>query len=1088
MGKAKILTASAGAGKTYQLAYKYVSEIIACPEAYRNILAVTFTNKATEEMKNRILDHLNALAAGKKTPFMEDLLRDFGQFDAQTIRHRAKEARTRILHDYGRFTVLTIDKFFQRIMRAFLKELNLDLNYNIQIETETILENSVDRLVDSISDDTRLRKWLLAFTGERLSDSKRWDIRDTIGKLGEEIFKEKDYQASPISKEELEKRMGRALAQNRKIEEQMAGLANQALAIMDEYALRPTDFKGSSRSFALYFETAAKTFAEPSTSARKAADAGPDESWAAAKSPLSKTIDTAKLRLQPILRQMCDLYDRECRRYNTTLLFQQTFRSYALLSDLYEKVLARCDETGDLLLSQTKNILSEFIEDNEAPFIYEKVGSRFEYFMIDEFQDTSRREWRNFLPLLRNSMAQSDRIPVFIVGDVKQSIYRWRGSDWRILDSKVPEDLGPENILQQNLADNRRSLPLIVRFNNAMIGHVVGIDSEAITRTLEAACTNNAINRTECDRLSTSLSNAYRNHIQIPRRQSSDEGYVSIIEYGVDSHNDLNQNPPLVPCIERLLGSGYRPSDILILARTNNEGEKIATQLLEYLAGPDARFRFDVITQDAMKVGYAAVNGFIIACLRTAVNQNDPLNRITVNKFLRDRGLKTPLDDSFDPVQVQFFHELGALSPEDAFERIAMQYRLNDDPAATAYIQALHELIVKFCTNRVADIRLFLEWWDEKGYKTAMTSQKNDHAIEISTIHKAKGLERKAVIIPYCSWDLKPTQNPLVWVDSDESHFAGIGQIPIYYGKTMGNSEFAADFYRETVYSHIDSINLLYVALTRAAEQLYIMYKPPKETKKQAEFSKISTVISQVLSGASHTPEGSILLPAAGDSAQEGLEGRISERDNCRIIEFGEMRPPVHESSPRTADTIRLSLEKYETYDCRSRLKTRLPMSRYFEEGGSERLSSLNLGIAMHRIFEQASDLQAVHDAIDDMRRNSRFSQQEAAVLTSMIDKAMQNPVIEEWFRSGYWDSVRNEAGIIMPGSGIYRPDRVMTRGRRAVIVDYKFGMNQKNEHFRQVERYAGLLREMGYRQVEGWLWYIALDRLVRVEEAMPEA
>lgn len=354
MGKAKILTASAGAGKTYQLAYKYVSEIIACPEAYRNILAVTFTNKATEEMKNRILDHLNALAAGKKTPFMEDLLRDFGQFDAQTIRRRAKEARTRILHDYGRFTVLTIDKFFQRIMRAFLKELNLDLNYNIQIETETILENSVDRLVDSISDDARLRKWLLAFTGERLSDSKRWDIRDTIGKLGEEIFKEKDYQASPISKEELEKRMGRALAQNRKIEEQMAGLANQALAIMDEYALRPTDFKGSSRSFALYFETAAKTFAEPSTSARKAADAGPDESWAAAKSPLSKTIDTAKLRLQPILRQMCDLYDRECRRYNTTLLFQQTFRSYALLSDLYEKVLARCDETGDLLLSQTK--------------------------------------------------------------------------------------------------------------------------------------------------------------------------------------------------------------------------------------------------------------------------------------------------------------------------------------------------------------------------------------------------------------------------------------------------------------------------------------------------------------------------------------------------------------------------------------------------------------------------------------------------------------------------------------------------------------------------------------------------------------
>ena len=247
MGHARISTASAGAGKTYQLAYKYVSDVIERPWFYRHILAVTFTNKATEEMKSRILGEINALACGEQTPYLKDLLRDFPQFDARDIRDRAAEARSLILHDYSRFTVLTIDKFFQRIIRAFLKELNLDLNYNIEIETDTVLDRSVDQLIESISSDEELRRWLIGFARERIDENAKWDVRDSISRIGSELFSEADLgQNEAISKEALEQQMSKATARNHAIEQKMIATARRAQELMASRGLITSDFKGGS--------------------------------------------------------------------------------------------------------------------------------------------------------------------------------------------------------------------------------------------------------------------------------------------------------------------------------------------------------------------------------------------------------------------------------------------------------------------------------------------------------------------------------------------------------------------------------------------------------------------------------------------------------------------------------------------------------------------------------------------------------------------------------------------------------------------------------------------------------------------------
>ena len=1070
MGKARILTASAGAGKTYQLAYKYVSDVIERPWFYRHILAVTFTNKATEEMKSRILGEINALAQGEQTPYLNDLLRDFPQFDARDIRDRAAEARSLILHDYSRFTVLTIDKFFQRIIRAFLKELNLDLNYNIEIETDTVLDRSVDQLIESITSDEELKQWLIDFARERIAENVKWDVRDSIKMIGAELFSEAGEDFSKkISKATLDERMKAATARNCAIEQQMIKVARRAQEVMAEHGLIASDFKNGSRSFANYFNVAATGFVEPTTAARNAAA---DASlWATKSSPRRTDIEAVIPELQPLLRELCSIYDKNVRRYNATRLFRETYRSYALLTDLYTKMDTGCSEDGAVLLSQTKNILSEFIEKNDAPFIYEKVGNRYEHFMIDEFQDTSLKEWRNFLPLLQNSLAQSEHTPVLIVGDVKQSIYRWRGGDWQILARKVAENLGQDNIEERSLIENRRSLPLIVQFNNALIGRIVERDSQTLSTMLAAAANEGALSQGEADELSSLLSNAYRGHSQRPMRKSQHEGYISITRFGIEKQKGEKPEPPVINCIERVLSAGYRPSDIMILTRNKDEGKRIATMLLDYTGSDEARFRFDVITQDALTVSYDPVSGFIIACMRLAINPKDDLSRLTINKYLAERGVDRALDAELNNEEQEFFARMRSTSPEEAFEQIVIRYELNRIPEAVAYIQALHELVVSFCVNRVADIPLFLRWWDEKGYKTALSSQENTQAIEISTIHKSKGLERKVVILPYCSWKMEPKTNSPIWADSDGTEFEGLGRLPLRYKGDMATSDFSADYYRESVSSHIDNVNLLYVALTRAKEQLYIMYPA----------SAASTTVGALINASIEVDDQAARLHAKPEESERELEGEIGALDNCQLIEFGEFNgPEPSDSKQRAQQTERVILSDYPTRDTSSQLRLRLPMQRYFEQDGEVHLTPRNFGVAMHKVFEQATSTEDIFAAIDNMQRNSLLSDEECARLHEMIDEAMRNPQIAEWF-DDKWSEVRNEHSIIVPDGGTYRPDRVMINEERTVVVDYKFGMEQKGSYSRQIAHYCKLLRQMGYQQVEGYIWYIALGEVVAV-------
>ena len=1049
--RARILNASAGSGKTYQLAYKYVRDVVEQPTLYRHILAVTFTNKATEEMKSRILSEIHTLASGGKSGYLASLCTELS-LDERTVRTRAREARTRILHDYSRFTILTIDTFFQRILRAFIQELGLDLNYNVEIETASVLSKSADALVEQIRIDEELQRWLTAFVQERIEDGKRWDVREGILALGNEIFKESNREtlSAERSKAELDRIVGKATGRAKAGKKEFQELGVRAMNLMNTAGVTTADFTGKSRSFAGYFAAAAAgEIKAPTATVRKMS--ATTEGWCAKDSPALPLV----AELQPLLAELCARYDRSIRFWNTTDLLRENYRSFALLQDLYGKVRQMCSDENVMMLSETKNILSEFIRHNDAPFIYEKVGNRYDRFMIDEFQDTSTREWENFLPLLGNAMAQSEQTSVLIVGDIKQSIYRWRGGDWEILHRRAARELGEASTETIHLKENFRSLPLVVEFNNRMIGKVVESDNTALNQLL-AQAPPHALGGKAREELRDTLQEAYREHAQSARKKGLHPGYVNITHY--------TGEPPLIERIKALVDKGFRPKDMMILVRSGTDGAKVASALLDFKRrNTDPRYRFDVMTQEALIVGTAPISSFVIACLKLAMNPADSLSRAIYNHF----SAKPSFDAELTEEEVVFLKSLRLFPPEEAFERIVMRYDLQERREEIAYLQAVHEQIINFCAGRVADIPLFLKWWDEQGSGRSLSVEQGETTIEITTIHKAKGLEKKVVLIPYCNWTLNPKSSGLsaniVWAEGTDGELEEIGRFPVRYKTSMGESLFSADYYREMIYAHVDNINLLYVALTRAVESLHIFIP-----QKGAKGPNVGQLILQNIA------------PEDGTVRLDGLEGSCSRDEAAETYEFGEFAGPEPDTH-RKAKAAHVLLGDYPTSE--PQLQLRLPTERYYEEEGRAELTPRDFGILMHRVFENAATTDEIYMAIEAMTQDGVLDEKEAPRLRELVEKALADPVTAEWF-GGRWQVVRNENEIILPGSGTTRrPDRVMTDGERAVVVDYKFGDRETARHRKQIREYLRLLRQMGYTRTEGYLWYVRLGRTERVEE-----
>lgn len=1056
MKRAKILSASAGSGKTYQLALKYICDIIKHPDSYRNILAVTFTNKATEEMKSRILREIHQLASGGKSPYVESICSTLS-LSEDKVRQRALTARTKILHNYSRFSVLTIDRFFQRILRAFIKELSLDLNYNIELDTNLLLERSADSLIESIAENSEIREWLLEFASERLDEGSRWDMRGDLCSLGSELFKERGAKRMKggITKERLRALISNMTKLCEVRKQKIRDLASRAIDTMRSNGVEASAFKGGSRSFAYSFYTYANgELKEPTSTMLKAAE--DIEAWYK-KGASGNVIATAET-LRPILAEICKLYKDSIEHINTTRLLRDNYRSFALLADLQQSINEICDEENIMVLSETKEILSRFIDDSNAPFIYEKVGNRYDHYMIDEFQDTSVREWLNMLPLLREALSSNKEASVFIVGDIKQSIYRWRGGDWRLLNNDAIEDLGRDNTEVIHLQKNYRSLPNIVAFNNGLIERVVARDNDYLNQHLASAVESGKISRQAYETLYDIMKRAYSDHHQEAAIVSDDKGYVSICAF-----DSATTNSPFIEAIESAIERGYRYRDILILVRNGNDARKVADQLFAY---KEEKFTsqgvagFNILTSDSLTLDGCDITDFIIAVLRLAVSTRNDIERGIYNRFLGNS-----LDHNFTDEEISWLHHICHLSPMEAFEEIVMHFNLEERRESIAYLQAMHEQVVAFTTSRLADINHFLVWWEERGKSETISVEMTDDTIEITTIHKAKGLERDIVIIPYARWDMSPRASlqPIVWAaaDSHSGEAAEIGEFPVIYGSTMQNSAFSEEYYRELVMNHVDGVNLLYVAVTRASKELY-MYVPSNLNSKSTSDNITTTAPLIIDATKSICPDGVV-------TEYEGLK---------TLVEYSYGEPTRYHSTDRQSSIEESLLRGYHT--SRPNIKVRYPAQRHIDEQGAATNRSITAGIRLHSILEKAHTAEQLHSAIEHLAVDCVISSDEATKLKAQIVEMLANPTTSEWF-DGSWDDIKCETEIISQGS-LRRPDRVMIKGRKAVVVDYKFGQVRRNIYTKQMAEYISLLASMGkYDTIEGYVWYVTLGDVVPV-------
>ena len=627
-----VYRASAGAGKTHKLTGEYLTLLFTGPGAFRRILAVTFTNKATDEMKTRIVDELYNLASGRKSDYVELLKSAYSLTEIQ-VRKQAAQILIDILHDYSAFNISTIDRFFQQTMRAFTREIGLQGGYGIEMDQELVLTTAIDNLLSDLEkpESKDLLGWLLRFAEDKIESGGEWNLRKDIMALSREVFKESYKAFSEAVGRDIEDKKALEDYKNelygiiRSVEATAKELGERGLAILNKYGLKVTDFKGGSRSpLTLLDRLVQGEMKEPSATFIGLAD-NLDGCFTKTVSLGTRQIIGCAFEdgLNDCIKGIISLFGN-LTAYNTAREIVRYYYTLGILTDVSRQIAAYREEKNVMLIADTTELLSKVIEGSDAPFIYEKTGTHVDHYMIDEFQNTSGMQWNNFRPLIEESLAHSrDNL---IVGDVKQSIYRFRNSDWKLLDEQVQADFSPEEIHEETLKDNWRSCRNIVEFNNALFTTLPGVLQAVYNEALSVS----SLSEEQRAAFFTKIMSAYdKSFQQVPPPFMQKDGHVRIEFLSGDNEKDWKEEAlgRLPGVLEKLQDNGYALKDIAILVRTNQEGAQVADTLLAYKEEhPSNRYNYDIISDEALFVSGSTAVRFMVSLLRYLKNPEDRTN------------------------------------------------------------------------------------------------------------------------------------------------------------------------------------------------------------------------------------------------------------------------------------------------------------------------------------------------------------------------------------------------------------------------------------------------------------------------------
>lgn len=1067
-----VYKASAGSGKTFTLAIEYIKLLITNPMCYRSILAVTFTNKATEEMKNRILSQLYGI--WKQLDDSKDYIDVIcEQLDASPnfVSRQAGIALHLLLHHYSYFRVETIDAFFQSVLRNLARELDLTANLRIELNDTQVEEIAVDKMIEDLSETSQVLTWIMKYINDSIQDDKSWNVIGQIKSFGRTIFKDYYKEAAQKLNEKIgqpkffEEFTQRLRTNRNEAIDRMKEIAETFFDTLNEEGLSITDIPYGTSGIAGIFIKIRKGIFDESIVGKRVTDGLADASkWSKKTSPYRlQLISLAEERFIPLLRFAIDERPIQWKKYKSADLTLRHLDQLRLLGSIEKKVRELNEQSNRFLLSDTQQILHALISENDSPFIFEKIGTQLEHVLIDEFQDTSTIQWTNFKVLLQECMSH-ENAENLIVGDVKQSIYRWRSGDWRMLNNIENEFPYPKQQLDvKSLETNHRSSRNIVDFNNAFFTEATKIEYD---------------NQIEIDTdLASQLNTAYSDVCQKVPKKRGQSGYVHISLLPSDEYEE-NTLTNVCDTITMLLGKGVQPNKIAILLRTNKHIPIVAQYLSERL--PNVQ----LVSDEAFRLDASLAVNTLVQALHLLAHPDDTIAKASLAKIYQKEILKQELSES---ELVLNDNEYNALLPSDYIqnvdtlvklplyeltEQLYSLFHIDRLENQSAYICEFYDQISQFSEDNFANIDTFINEWNDHICQTTIHSDEMN-GIRLISIHKSKGLEFDNVIIPYCDWNLE-RQREIIWCKPTESPYNELPLVPIDFSKgEMMGSVYENDYIKEHFQNIVDNLNLLYVAFTRASKNLFVIgQKNGKSTGRSLLIEQCLPLIVKQLDGGILTGNENAEEPTSFDYGDLLIENTKQEKK----ITANVFLSPI-EAIDMEISSFANKTEFRQSNNSRDFIKG--------ETDDNEQDSYIKTGNLLHKIFSTIRTANDIDKALQNLELEGIIYDENLTLekLTGILRQRLTDPQVADWF-SGKWQ-LFNECTILVKdkvtGTVIERrPDRVMTDGHEMIVVDFKFG-RPRDEYQQQVREYIELLQSMGYNNVKGFLWFVYSNRIIEV-------
>ncbi len=1045
MGKFEVYNASAGAGKTYTLVKNYLAICLGSENTmkFREILAITFTNKAANEMKERIVEQLRQMgtytASDKKDDAAYSMLfqlADELKLSPEKVSYRSRDILSTILHNYSAFSVSTIDKFTNRLIRSFAQDLKLNSNYEVELDSGEMLSEAIDRMLANLVEGSSTSQVLLEFVNAKLDEGKSPRPEQSLQDMGKNLF---DEGAMPFLKKlkgfdsARVMEAGKSLKKEQKqFEASLKSQADQLLDLIHSHGVEKMDFsRGTVYNYITNLQNTDESKWPPNATVLKVLDGGDFYSRANAKNVASK-FSPIESELRHGLALAVESVLENYPRYHLISKILTDIYSLATLAEIESNLELVKDETNRLPIGEFNKLISEKLDQEPTAYLFEKLGDRYHYFFIDEFQDTSVLQWKNLLPLIGNAMASSGS--VMIVGDGKQSIYRWRGGDVSQFVN-LSNDTDPSNKIlvgeeirelyqreKVTLGSNYRSRKQVVEFNNDFF--------------------TKAASQLEGEQ----FKDLYNEASQKVERQEGGYVYLNRLQHDKDTYEE-QQCEECLRIIMSVADRGYDLKDITIITRRKQDGSLLAEFLLNHA--------ISVVSPDSLIIAQSADVRAVVSFLKFLVRPDDHgirwdfLNKIweadTVRKgfsekhlfldkliHLRAHDLHHYLEETLEGYSLSGILELSLL---DKVYRIANM--LNLPIQTNPFLHTFMDQVVDYQNKKGDGEAGFVRWWDDKGSSRSISLPEGNSAVNIMTVHKSKGLEFPVTIVPFADW-LATTEpgGSSTWMNIEEFNIEGLPVARVKLSESNETFETYRELYnsnKENVY--LDNLNLAYVAFTRAVDELYVI----GSTGKHKDSQNFTRYIAHYFK-------------------ESDIDGNM--------LELGEPLALTRETDLKTAEAKGFDLYKGANWYQKVRISIDAPLNWIDEES-----SSAAYGKRVHSLMAQVNTKSDVNDVLQKNLDEGYISSLEYDELKPVIGGLVNDSVLQTYYVDGL--EVINEEEILIPGNFSARPDRVVVGDNRAHIIDYKTGVVQQN-HRQQLDEYRALLTRMGYPNGDNVLIYLA--------------